>query len=401
MTRPNARDPSRDPSRTATAVAVGIISFVNSIGSGLLWSGVPFVAKHDFDFSARANLALSTAAAVVYVAAALLGGKLTRHLVTRVPMRTLLAGVLVIELLAPFLALGGAMSLIACALLTSAVGATLWPIVESYVAAGCHGAAMRTALGRFNVIWMSAVAASMFLLSPLQAGASSRLALLALVPAAALSLATLPWLPKWPPDHGEEMAAAHVPPVYEALRATTRVLMPIAYLFAGALGPLVPYVVDRLHVEPVAQTPVAAIWLIARCAAAAVLPHLSLWHGRFGALGLGAALIALGFAGTLAAPTVLVLIVALVAFGIGQGVVYGASLYYAMAVGRADITAGGAFEALVGIGYFAGAAAGLVGSAWGDTAATITCVWVAAAMAAVPALRPWWRSRGVRDEAVR
>jgi MFS family permease len=401
MTRPAARATSSEPSRTATAIAVGIISFANSIGSGLLWSGVPFVAKHDFDFSPRANLALSTAAAIVYIGAALLGGKLTQRLSARVPMRTLLAGVLVVELLAPFLALGGAPSLIACALLTSAVGATLWPIVESYVAAGSHGPAMRKALGRFNVIWMSAVAASMFLISPLQAGASSRLALLALVPAAAISLAMLAWLPKWPPPHAEEMASAHVPPVYEALRATTRVLMPVAYLFAGAVGPLVPYVVDRLHVEPVAQTPVAAIWLIARCAAAAVLPHLSIWHGRFGALALGAALIALGFAGTLAAPTVLVLVCALVAFGIGQGVVYAASLYYAMAVGRAGITAGGAFEALVGIGYFAGAASGLIGSAFGDVAATITCVWVAAALAAVPALRPWWRSREVRDEAAR
>src|SRR5262245_39927362 len=104
MTRPAARQSSAEPSRTATAIAVGIISFVNSIGSGLLWSGVPFVAKHDFGFSERANLALGTAEAVVYVAAALLGGKLTQRLVTRVPARTLLAGVLTVELLAPFLA---------------------------------------------------------------------------------------------------------------------------------------------------------------------------------------------------------------------------------------------------------------------------------------------------------
>jgi len=55
-----------------------------------------------------------------------------------------------------------------------------------------------------------------------------------------------------------------------------------------------------------------------------------------------------------------VLIVGLAALGLGQGAIYYSAIYYGLAVGKAEIDAGGIHEALVGAGYFVGPLLGLL-----------------------------------------
>ena len=50
-------------------------------------------------------------------------------------------------------------------------------------------------------------------------------------------------------------------------------------------------------------------------------------------------------------------------FGAAAGFLYTAALYYAQVVQNASVDAGGAHEALIGLGYALGPAAGLIGSA--------------------------------------
>jgi hypothetical protein len=50
-----------------------------------------------------------------------------------------------------------------------------------------------------------------------------------------------------------------------------------------------------------------------------------------------------------------------VLFGLGAGASYHAALAYGMVVGEAEVDAGGTFEAMIGLGYAGGPAAGLLG----------------------------------------
>ncbi len=373
--------------------ALASVSWLNSLGSGVLWSGLYFVTAHDFGFSPAANLWLSVAASAVYAGAALLSGPVVRRLRARWSTRGALALLFLFETAAAALAFDGAGGVVACALCTSAFGATLWPIIESYLSSGRHGPDMRAALGRFNLTWMSATAASLLLMAPILGSGQSRLALAGY---GALTLASLWFLRPFPPDpapHHDDEAASHVPARYRALLGATRWLLPVSYLFVGALGPLMPYFLAGLDVAAAAETPLTATWMVARLAAAAALAHIAFWHGRWSTLVLGAALLFAGFAAVVLAPDVPWLVVGLVALGAGQGTIYYASLYYAMAVGRAAVEAGGVFEALVGLGYLAGPVMALAGHGLGGGAATVACVWVAALVALGPAARAWWRGR--------
>jgi hypothetical protein len=82
----------------------------------------------------------------------------------------------------------------------------------------------------------------------------------------------------------------------------------------------------------------------------------------------------LGFALAMLAPTlgtpnaeglnqvgVTLLVAGLSLAGIGIAVTYYGALYYAMAVGNADVDAGGKHEALIGVGYMVGPLCGLFG----------------------------------------
>jgi NADH:ubiquinone oxidoreductase subunit 6 (subunit J) len=70
-------------------------------------------------------------------------------------------------------------------------------------------------------------------------------------------------------------------------------------------------------------------------------------------------LLTAGFACAVAAPNEWGIALGLFALGLGQGTIYYSAIYYGLAVGAAEVDAGGIHEALVGAGYFMGPALGL------------------------------------------
>jgi uncharacterized membrane protein YuzA (DUF378 family) len=82
--------------------------------------------------------------------------------------------------------------------------------------------------------------------------------------------------------------------------------------------------------------------------------------------------------------------------GAGVGVVYYAALYYAMAVGRAQVEAGGTHEGLIGAGYAAGPLVGLAGAAVGGGLGIVAAVWTLVGLAGLPAVTPYARARAQR-----
>ena len=158
-----------DADRTTSLGTVLAVTALCSLGTGVFWHGVPFIAKHTYEFSQTRNLVLYAAMGVVYTIGAFRAGALTRWVEHWLSPRGVLmaaVGIQGILCVLPVLFPGQ------WALWVAAVGGTflasiIWPVVESYLTAGRHGPSMRRAIGWFNFTWALAVAVPLFLMAPI------------------------------------------------------------------------------------------------------------------------------------------------------------------------------------------------------------------------------------------
>lgn len=396
--------------RSTPLWAVLYVTTFASIGTGVFWSGVAFVAKHGYGFSEMRNLVLFAVMGVCYSVGAFSAGWVTERLRARMSMKRVLAVILAAQgvfCLGPVLFAGEAMLWIA-AVGVQVFSATTWAIVESYLTAGRHGAAMRSAIGWFNLLWTGSVAASMLLIAPLVEhhaewiiGGMSGVYVICMI--------VLPLYSANPAEHDDGVGGASVPPEYRWLLSSARVLLPLSYVLTAAMTPILPYRFAELGLSVRWETPTTATWMLVRVVTLAVMWRVGFWHGRWGTLLLGGAAMALGFAFIVTGPTLLAMLIGFAMFGVGLGVIYYAALYYAMAVGRAQVDAGGTHEGLIGVGYAVGPFAGLLGvvlSRWPVTAAvtaasgawTVGVVWSIVGLAAWPAVRPYIAARRHRAQ---
>jgi MFS family permease len=169
--------------------------------------------------------------------------------------------------------------------------------------------------------------------------------------------------------------------------------MPTSYIFISVIGPVLPFILRDLAIDDAMKTPIASVWMFARMFTVMLLAQLTFWHGRWSTLAVGISLLAGGFATIVLATDVSMLLVGLTLFGAGHGIIYYAGLYYAMAVGGAEVDAAGRFEALIGVGYVIGPVAGML--AGGTQAQLVGATWAAAFLGIAPAIMPWlaWQRR--------
>ncbi len=372
------------------------VTLTNSLATGVLWNGLGFITSREYHYSASETYALFIAAGAIYALTAFFCGRFLARLDGTVTPRTVLILLGSIQALVAPLALVGESSagVIVIVLVTSMTGACLWPIVESYVGAGRNPHETRRAVGKWCIAWMIAVALSLVLMGPLQRNEgwlTPAMALLALAPMSLLSIGFTCMLPSKPGHHAQSTEAP--PAHYVAQLKSARILLPASYVLVGALNPLMPYVLDRLAMNPAYETPLTAVWLTTRVVVAAVMLGMSQWRGRWSTLLSGAIFLVAGFAIVVTAPSLGFIAAGLVLFGAGHGVIYYAALYYALRVGSASIDAGGTHEALIGLGYVVGPAAGLVGYSLGGGGSTVAVVCGLLAIAAIPAALPWIRHR--------
>ncbi|MEY3142199.1 MAG: hypothetical protein RLY21_692 [Planctomycetota bacterium] len=337
------------------------LTFVCSVGTGVLWNAIYFIAESEYGFKQSDTLLLAFVSGVFYTAVAVSAGWIVRALERHMTPRSALALVLIAQgLLAPLVLVfpGVGMLWIATVVMMS-LGALQWPIVQHYLVSGRHGHAMRDAIGWFNASWMAATAISLAAVGPLKAAGLMSWAIPALLPVNLIALAFLMRFPPVPAFHDDGETARHVPPSYAPLLAASRVLHPMGYLVIGALAPILPYLFKDIGTDSSLQAPLGSIWHVARFAAVVVLWRAAFWHGRGTTLVVAGIMLAGGFAISVAAASEGMLALGLVGIGAGQGVIYYCAIYYGLAVGGAKVDAGGTHEALVGAGYFLGPLLGL------------------------------------------
>ncbi len=352
--------------------AVFTFTFFNSIGTGVVTNGVVYLTKHGYGFSDALNYWLAVLMGVTYIVGALGAQPLiawVRAVVPGASSRAILGAMMLVMALlcvVPQAALwlqGGegrsSWPIWLVVALYSPLTGVLWPMVESYLSGGRSGAPLRKVVGRWNIVWSSAVVAAYFGIAPFveRAPAGTVLAL------GAVHLGCwwlLTWFSRDPAPHDPEEHEPH-PPVYYKLLVTFRLLLPMSYVVSSALGPYLPSVMTRMRVNDEYQTIIASAWLAPRVLMFFVLDRWQGWHGRWFPAVAGGVLLVGGFAVTVfadRAPTqgwfIAVLAVGLALFGVGMAVVYSGAIYYAMEVGQSEVQAGGKHEALIGMGYTVG-----------------------------------------------
>jgi hypothetical protein len=359
--------------------AIFLFTFTNSVGTGVVTNGVFFLAKHGFGFSRTENYILGIVLGVTYVVASLFAGPALRRLEERHPSltpRRVLAAVMVFMgacCVLPWVAQqvssstaehAGAWSVWVMVLLYSPLSGLLWPIVEAFLAGGREGSSLRRSVGRWNVVWSAATAMSYWFSAPLIEH-NPHMVLIALGGVHVLSALILRFFGARPMSHGEAGAAEddrHTDPArYRSLLKTFRVLLPMSYIVSSALGPYLPEAMVRLGLAAHWAMPAASAWLVARVFTFATLERWHGWHGRWETPVVGVLLLLAGFGLAVLAPEVLGgttalvgVIVGLLCFGTGMATIYCGALYYALALGNAEVEAGGTHEALIGLGYTIG-----------------------------------------------
>jgi hypothetical protein len=361
-----------------------LLTALVSTAGGIVTHGIFFLAHAAYGFGDVDNLWLAVALFVPYVPAALLAGKAARRFGTRraligANLLMILAGI-VLATRPPELGLW-----IAAPLYNGAAG-LFWPLVEGYIAGGRHGPGLHRAIGTFNLTWSATLAPALWIVG--FAGddlLTTFSVLLALHAVGAIAITRLPADPA-PLDHA---AAARVGLDYPLLLWSSRVILPLGYLLLDALSPLLPGVWARAGVTGAMAAVLSSTWMVARFFVFVLLSRWAGWRGRPALLAVGAFVMLTSFALALGGGEAWVVLAGLAAFGIGQGAVYYAALYYGMAVGHGEVESGGRHEAVIGLGYLGGPALALVGLAVG--VAPIHAVGTVATLGIAAGLAPWAR----------
>lgn len=366
---------------TASVLA---FTFINSLGTGLVTSGIFFLTKGGYGFSDRENFGLGVLLGVTYIAGSLAAGPLVRGLRSRMGLSSravlgLLMGCLALLCTIPMVtkwasgASAPAWPLWVMVGVYSPLSGVLWPMVESYLSGGKQAAALQRAIGVWNIVWSSALIVAYWGVAPFIEKYPAQ-AILSLGGMHVVAWMLLGAFAREPAQHVHGEHVPH-PPVYGQLLATFRVLLPVSYVASSALAPYLAGLMGRLEIPVSWSTVVASIWLIPRTLAFAWLGFSTAWHGRWWPVVLAGVCLFGGFLGCVGAGVIVgqeagsnvalargVLAAGLALFGAGMGIVYSGAIYYAMEVGQAQVDAGGTHEALIGVGYTIGPACGLLAS---------------------------------------
>ena len=334
-----------------------------------------FFFLHDrFGFGDRENLGVAAAYGAVYTAAA---WPCSRFAERRGFHTSLAVGfvALVATMVAGGLATTTAMHLVVMVVYSVSL-LFIWPALEALTTAHEAPARIPHMVGVYNCVWSGALALAYFagggLYDWLGAGAVFWL------PAGLFAVALLltVWVGRGAPrvvlpPPGPAAGPAHLEMHHVKAPVSPRVFLrlawianPLSYVAIYTLFAVMPGLATRLGLSPARVGLFCSVWLFGRMLAFAGLWHWSGWHYRFDWLITSYVFLTVSFVGMLLAPSLWLVVVAQIFFGVSCGLIYYSSLFYSMDIGDTKAEHGGFHEGAIGAGVFAGPAVGALSLYW-------------------------------------
>ena len=347
--------------RAACYVVEGINSFASVIYCNYLY----FFFRDRYGFSDRQNLLLAALAGLVYTVSSWQAGKFAqRHgcfTALKVGFGMMSAGLVIA------LQLHSAAGEIAVACWIYVGLCFVWPALEALVSDGDDPAHVPHAVGIYNMTWALANAAALFsggtLIKKLGYGGFFEVPLALMF----LLLALTFWLERLHPDRlragikpapAPAKSAAHSPGKSRSFQRMALLANPCAYIAINTLVAVLPGIAAKFQLSTMLAGFALSLWCFARFATFIVLWRWTAWHYRFRWLVTAFTLLIVSFAVMLVAPSLLVVLLAQIFFGVAIGLIYYSSLFYAMDASDTKGEHGGIHEAAIGMGNCLGPAIG-------------------------------------------
>ena len=339
-------------------------AFTASFAGVLLQRGIYFYTNDVLGFTQAHNLWFALLFGVAYIVGASASHPIAARLGERRAIQSAIGLLVLVHVW--LVCFPSALSLTIAFALVPLLQGSVWPILESYMSAGETPKSLGRALSRYNISWALSVPPALALAGPLIASGSVRslFAVAAVLNAAVwLSCAAFPVHPTH--LHAEDPARPDPSAIarYRGLLVSARFAMLESYTLLFLLAPLMPELMKRVGFGTAAAARASSLLDVARLSCFIGLFAYSAWHGKKAPLVLAIVALPLGCALVLFGPSVPAVVSGELLFGAAAGFLYTAALYYAQLVQNASVDAGGAHEALIGLGYALGPGAGLVGTA--------------------------------------
>ncbi|MEO8484294.1 MAG: MFS transporter [Acidobacteriota bacterium] len=339
----------------------------NTIASAYYLNYLFFFLHDRYGFGNRGNLLVAALHGATYIFAAWFGGRFAQVRGYLTSLAVGLAGLALCMAVAYFV--DSPVGQVLLIVPYTSVLLLTWPALEALVIEHEPAPRVPHMVGIYNLTWSSATALAYFsggrlydaigrgaifvipgLMFLAQAGAvlwlRPRAAAVIVVPAPADEV-----------PH-PEMPASERRVAPQAFLRLAWIANPFAYMAMYTVLAVMPDLARRLGLSPTRVGLFCSVWFFSRVVAFAVLWMWTGWHYRFRWMVAAFAAIILSFATILLAPSLTVMVLAQVAFGLSAGLIYYSSLFYAMDVGEAKGEHGGLHEAAIGVGICAGPAIG-------------------------------------------
>jgi len=343
------------------------ITASNTVASAYYLNYLFFFLHDRFGFGNRGNLLVAALHGATYIFAAWFGGRFAERRGYLTSLAAGFAGLAVCTLVGFFLDSAAGQVLILVPY--TVVLLFTWPALEALVIEHESPARVPHMVGLYNLTWSLSVAVAYFtggrLYDALGRGA------IFLVPAVIFSLqfgvamwlrrrAAMVAIPRaiTAEIHLPELGAAAAGVSPQAFLRLAWIANPFAYMAMYTVLAVMPDLARRLGLSPTRVGLFCSVWFFSRVVAFGGLWAWTGWHYRFRWMVLAFITIIGSFASILLAPSLTVMVLAQVFFGLSAGLIYYSSLFYAMDVGDAKGEHGGLHEAAIGIGICAGPAIG-------------------------------------------
>ncbi len=351
-----------------------VLEGLNSFATVYYFYYFYFFMQKQFGFGNKANLLLAALNGATYALCCFFAGKIAQ----RGYFRALKVG---FATMACAMVLGLLVTTAAgqvCVMVLTVVGMCFtWPTLEALVSESEDRRGVQEMVGVYNVVWAATVAVANFLGGAMLAHLGLKSLFFVPLSIQLTQLAMTLWL-----EHRATLSAAPAISVAAPVQvseagsnsissghplsaAKTGAFLrmawlanPFAYIAINTLIAVMPGTALRLGLSTTVAGFCCSVWCFSRFVAFFGLWRWDGWHYRFRWLLLSYVCLVGSFVGVLLTPSVAVLVVAQLFFGLATGLIYYSSLFYSMDLGDTKGEHGGFHEAAIGLGNFAGPSVG-------------------------------------------